>query len=288
MKSLKLLTSPPLPHNLIQNIKDYYKKVNSKKDTHKKKREIRQMAKGIDIWLKFYPEAYKKDFFSTLNIPIITNIAHTAHLFDEKRKKDSVQKEINIFVNKLIESPGFKIFIGRDAFILYDTYRKALEANKERRDDFFFLKFSRPFLFHKSNDENYITLTELIHKNTLSNKSFSPFYSHYSSSLDNTGLFYKRIRKKTLILFKKHNLIRKLNEYKKFKIIDSGMQGGLVLPLVRVLQHEGYQGSFSLFYCFPWLKNIYKGKVQTQNIETFVQLEHDSIRTYNSIKRRAS
>jgi len=285
MKRLKSTTLLPLPNNFIQNIRDYYNNINLQKDVQKRQKKVEQMIKSINIWLKFYPETFKRRFFDALNIPFAAN---KLHIFEEKEKKHLVKKALNNYIEKLIKSPSLKIFIGRDAFILYTVYRETVKKFEEKKNDSIFIKFSRPFLFSKSNDLNYIMLTELIHKNTISNPNFSTFYSHYSSSLDNTDIFYKRIRKKILVCLNKYNLVRKLNEYKTFQIIDSGMQGGLALPLVRVLQNEGYSGTFSLFYCFPWLKKIFKGKVYTQNINFFEQLEYDSIHLYNSYtKRRA-
>lgn len=268
-----------LPENLLRAINDFYRS-KTKGKAKPGSKELTQLGKSVDIWLKFYPPQFKQKFMRSLLLPHPRRLRYRYSV----RATPLMVNEMNAFVDKLLKQKGLKIFIGKDAYVLYEKYRIA-RAKAGEENDGCFIRYSRPFLFNKSNDNNYLTLTELIHQGNVVNMSFVSFYRKYKAALRSKGEFYKNIHKKSLSLLAKHGLIEKLNKYGSFTVIDSGMQGGLALPLRVVLEEEGYKGNVNLFFCFPWLSKPYKGKIQTHNIDTFVQLEHLSMREYAKAKR---
>lgn len=274
-----------LPTNFIKTINRYYINVIQKLTDLKKKNDLlNNMKYTIEIWLKFFSASYKKAFMHLLHPDILLFKVQIRKLANERHLLKIIETQLDTYVKRLHKTKNPKIFIGKDAFFLYSLYKQFLIKSNLPTDNAIFLKYSRSYLFGKSNDNNYIQLTELIYNQNINN-SLKVFLKEYKSAFEHEK-FYSRVRTKTLFLLKKNGILEKLNDSGTYTIIDSGMQGGLILPLISILDHEGYKGSFSLFYSFDWLFRLYRGKAFTKNPYIFAVVEREGAKAYERHSER--
>ncbi|KKR33831.1 MAG: hypothetical protein UT63_C0011G0013 [Candidatus Gottesmanbacteria bacterium GW2011_GWC2_39_8] len=264
--------------NFIKTINQYFKaNTSSLRDISVQNKEITLIKKGIEIFTKFFTQEQKDDFMRKIdsNLQYLNGINH----YKDTKNKEEIIGYLDKYVCKLSLKNGLKIFIGRDAYLIYLFYKR--QARKKGNDDYSFLRYSRPYLFGNSNGEGYFKLIELLYKNKFKEDKYSQFLTNFKNNLKNENGFYENIRNKTLHMIKTEKVIQKLNQYKKFTVVDSGIQAGLALPMSIVLEEEGYKGSFSLFSCYKWVHRLFINKVFTDNLFILDKLEHESLKSFN-------
>lgn len=262
--------------NLIRTINSFYRDQVSKiKDWEEKEKQIILICKGIDVFLKFLNQSFKIQFLSRIDAAILSSLGK-AQKMSRKNHLKMFNSLTSAFIKELGKSQNFKIFIGKDAYFLYGLYKKYY-LNKT---DFTFIKYSRPYLFGMSNGVDYFKLVDLIYKNIMVSADFDKFIEHYTRDLKESKLYYYHIRERTTLLLRKKKMFKILKKYGSTTIIDSGAQGGLILPLMAILSEEGFKTDFLLLSCYNWLPAFIKRRAFTQDLFIFDKAEHEGIKRY--------
>ena len=265
----------------------YHSKVLKIYNKKKKKWESMLMYKGIDIFLKNTNKEYKKKFLNKIDKRILSEKKDALEysrktLMDKKNinknmirnsKKKYKYGLFEDFIKNLLKINNLKIFIGKDAYSFYDCYK-----NSTKKKDSLFIKYSRTTLFKKSNGIGYCKLVNIIYSKLNQENRFKEFWDKYKTNLKKDKKFYLKIKIKTMNIFRKH--IKTLNKFNKITIIDSGVQGSLLLLLKAILEDEGYNVDYRLFTCYNWISFLFRKKVKTNNLFIFHILEYESARKY--------
>ena len=88
-----------------------------------------------------------------------------------------------------------------------------------------------------------------------------------------------------------HEILHDANVFKKIKpgtrilLIDSGIQGGLILPLLTYLNNLGIDTDFYLYTCVSWMNPLFKKNVFTKDISLLELLERQSVMLYEKNHR---
>lgn len=225
----------------------------------KKLEEIFQIIQGVEIFLKFFPKSFKTRFYSLLDLELRNQYRRMS-----KRIPPSLllffTSKVNAYISHLFECfPNYiKIFLSRDAYILYSSYREQISDPNSISIE---LLYNRKILLGGNNNSSYLTLTSLIYKQDILNVPLNSFITSFKDFLKKETNLHDSIRRKTHTILQRHPYLSKLKKTNKVLIIDSGAQGTLLLPLLIYFQENNINTDFSMFTCYPWIYSLYKNRV---------------------------
>lgn len=235
---------------------------------------------GINILLKFLP----RDMQKNINKMLVPSLQVKYPIQHKKADAIELLRVTNEMVEGLGRNNDIKIFIGRDAYFLYQKYVEKFPT----RSDSYFMMYTRRYLFGAANNWGYFKIIGYIYRQNLTSLTFPIFLANFKKNIQSDQRFYKMISKKTIGLLQKIDILTKIIRLRRVTIIDSGTQGGLILPLLVVLKDLGVYVDFRMIACFSWLKNIYKNKIITDDLTLLILLEKISVQTYQDRHRIGS
>lgn len=270
------MSQDKMPTFLIRVINQYFNRYIKKLPREKKKGEIRLTVKSINIFLKYLHKPFKDKFWSKL-IPELQKRRKLAFKqnftsIDLKR----LNTELNIFSNILQEKYQgyFKIFLSRDAYFPFICYSK-LSKTKDAIE----LLYTRKRVLGTNNGSQYLSLINLSYKNWLNNYNLSTFITYYMQNLKKHFL-YKTIVTNTHDILNQAKVFTKIKQNAKVLLIDTGLQGGLILPFYTHLRDLGIETDFYLYTCVSWIYPLFKDNVFTKDISLLELLERQSVKLY--------
>lgn len=265
-----------IPDHLVETINRYYRTHVAKLPEKERMWELVLINKGLDIFLKFLKEEIKNDFYARLD-PQVASHRRSFRRY-EKNYADETEtyRLIHAFSDTLGTQKSLKIFIGKDAYVLYKDYA----AKYRERKDYVFLPYSRKLLFDVSNGNGYFEIVNIIYEACMKTDNLDDFIAFFKKRFKENEQLYLTVKLRTLKLLLKHKTYHRLREHDSICIIDSGTQGGLIFPFMTVLDDEGFNDAFKLFSCFNWIYPMLQKHVFTKDLFIFHKVEHIGMRLY--------
>lgn len=265
--------------SLVQFINQYIEQINRYVDKKQKKEELVLVSTSVEIFLKFLDKKFKDEFWRQLN-PILypfrssstSLFRNTAHM--RKYLQQLLEGFINVLGTKYKEYE--KIFLSRDAYILFDMYSKQFKDKTAHE----FL-YTRKLLYGANNGDKYLRFTNLIYKGLNIKSDKKSFVETYIKNVQREKKSYEIIMRKTEQLLNKQSILKNTNKQKKILLIDSGIQAGLLLPLYMYLVSKGYAVDLCMFTGVRWLSNILTHRLYTKNIYVLPLLERQGEVVYS-------
>jgi hypothetical protein len=236
---------------------------------------IDQTVSGLKVRLKYLHKEKRQLLLKQLR----PKLAKAVELISgpKTNKLLNIKTDVTSFVNQLNQSHYLYLFIGRDAYLLYQQFK---ETNKTKNCQF--LPLSRKVVFNKSNGKTYNRYSELIYQCYLENKNkgFDNFYKIYEENLKKQRDL-NAILNKIEVLLKTTNALSKTANNKKIVVVDVGAQATLALLLTYVIKLKKHTADFKLLYSYPWLFDLFKSKSFSNKISNIEMVENASLAKFN-------
>lgn len=273
-----------IPHNLVNAVNRYYSAHVLPINDHKTREwELVLLNKGLDVFLKFLPNDFKASFYSKLEKEIADykdSFKAYEKNYDDPGKMDA---EVAAFSHRIAKDDSLKIFIGKDAYLLYKDYA----AKYKDRQDYVFVPYSRKYLFDISNGNGYFKIVNIIYDGAMKTDNIDDFIVYFKQKFREDEQLYLNVKLRTLKMLLRKRIYRRLKSYKSICIIDSGTQGGLIFPFMTVLDDEGCNDTFMLFSCFNWIYPLLKQFVFTKDLFMFYRVEHVGAKLYAKATKKS-
>ncbi len=265
-----------LPIHMIKAINRYYNSVIQSSSGDQKKREIQLIIKSVNIFLKYLHARFKKAFWAQLDLDLRKNQKLIFKEFKTLNKINKPKEEVNNFSNYILKNyrSYYKIFLSRDAYLPYQYYLK-----NSQRDDALEVLFTRKRLLGRNNGLRYLSLVNLSYKDIFTNQDLDTFISRYMQNLKKHVL-YKTIVSNTHDILHQANVFKKVKPGTKILLIDTGIQGGLILPLYTYLKDLGFEVDFFLYTCVAWIYPFFKNNVFSKDVSFLEVIERKSVKAY--------
>lgn len=271
-----------IPHNLVNALNRYYREhIAPLQDEKARTWELVLLNKGLDIFLKFLAQDFKDRFYDQLH-PEIVAYKDSFKAYEKNYQDPAKMKaEVEGFSDKLSQQESLKIFIGKDAYLLYKDYA----ARYKDRQDYVFVPYSRRYLFDISNGNGYFKIVNTIYDGAMQTDTIEDFIVYFKKKFREDEQLYLNVKLRTLRMLLKRRIYSKLKSYSHICIIDSGTQGGLIFPFMTVLDDEGCKDTFMLFSCFNWIYPLLKKFVYTKDLFMFHRVELEGARIYAKLSK---
>lgn len=270
-----------IPHNLVNAVNRYYREhVAPLKDEKAREWELVLLNKGLDIFLKFLTQDFKDRFYAQLEKEIVAYKDSFKAFEKNYDDPEKMQSEVAAFSDRMASQDSLKIFIGKDAYLLYKDYA----SKYKHKQDYVFLPYSRKYLFDISNGNGYFQIVNIIYDGAMKTDNIDDFIVYFKKKFREDEQLYLNVKLRTLKMLLKRRIYRRLKDYKSICIIDSGTQGGLIFPFMTVLDDEGCNDTFMLFSCFNWIYPLLKKFVFSKDLFMFHRIEHAGAKLYAKTK----
>jgi hypothetical protein len=215
-------------HYFIRKVNNYFSELKNL-SPQQYKQELSYIKEAIAIFLSNFPQTLKDIFLDSLNADLLKEIS----ALKPSRVTKDVEKDMDDFVDNIhLKYKGYlKLFIGRDAYYFYLRYQK--KYTTPDNNDAVSVLYTRKLLLGSYNGPKYLSLTDLIYKSMPNSNDITLFKKNYKKNLQTIKNIH--INRKTETILSKYMIKEHLD---KIVIIDSGVQGSVILPLIIYFENK--------------------------------------------------
>jgi hypothetical protein len=263
---------------VINTIVSYHELYSSTLTQAQVARENWSVALGVQILLKKLSQKTKDVFWHKLPADI-QKYQHTLRIpGNTKYNHHLLRRDIGLTINYIVKyyNDWGKIFLSRDAYLLYIKYYALV-----KRNDAIELFYKRKNIIGDNNGPLYMQVIDSIYGAFNKSVNYSEFRKNFFSEFEKRKKLFNQIRKNSIFMLENTDVRDFIAHHKKIIVIDTGTQGGLALPLTHFLEEYRIQSDFFLYTCYPWLYSFYRNNAFTGNMKLLQLLESESAKLYS-------